>query len=101
MPCGGWGTALAVRRKSGPGAGWGLRAKLLTSYLAVIALAATTMIVIAEWTAPLFYHGHIEEMVQMFGITDIPEMRRQLSQGFTGAFGSALAVATTVTSTLR
>ncbi|PTA66787.1 sensor histidine kinase [Deinococcus arcticus] len=55
------------------------------------------MIVIAEWTAPLFYKGHIDEMVQMFGITDIPEMRRQLSQGFTGAFGSALIVAGTVT----
>ncbi|MBZ9715686.1 sensor histidine kinase [Deinococcus multiflagellatus] len=75
----------------------GLRAKLLASYLAVIALAATTMIVVAELTAPLFYKGHIEEMVQMFGITDIPEMRRQLSQGFTGAFGSALVVASTVT----
>ncbi|UQN08048.1 cell wall metabolism sensor histidine kinase WalK [Deinococcus sp. QL22] len=63
----------------------------------MITLAATTMIVIAEWTAPLFYRGHIDEMVQMFGITDIPAMRRQLSQGFTGAFGSALIVAGTVT----
>lgn len=75
----------------------GLRAKLLLSYLAVIALAATTMIVIAEWTAPLFYRMHIEQMVLMFGIRDIPEMRRQLSAGFTGAFGSALAVASTFT----
>ncbi|WP_233218864.1 sensor histidine kinase [Deinococcus arcticus] len=88
---------MVTQNKAGPGARWGLRAKLLASYLAVIALAATTMIVIAEWTAPLFYKGHIDEMVQMFGITDIPEMRRQLSQGFTGAFGSALIVAGTVT----
>ncbi|WP_051935630.1 cell wall metabolism sensor histidine kinase WalK [Deinococcus sp. YIM 77859] len=71
--------------------------KLLLSYLAVIALSATTMIVIAEWTAPLFYHTHIEQMVQMFGIRNIPEMRRQLSEGFTGAFGSALAVASFTT----
>lgn len=77
--------------------GLGLRAKLLLSYLAVITLAATTMIVIAEWTAPFFYRTHIEQMVQMFGIRDIPEMRRQLSEGFTGAFGSALIVASTVT----
>ncbi|GAA5512323.1 adaptive-response sensory-kinase SasA [Deinococcus carri] len=77
--------------------GLGLRAKLLLSYLAVIALAATTMIMIAEWTAPLFYRTHIEQMVQMFGIRNIPEMRRQLSEGFTGAFGSALAVASFMT----
>lgn len=55
------------------------------------------MIVIAEWTAPLFYRSHIEQMVQMFGVRDIVEMRRQLSQGFTGAFGSALAVASIFT----
>ena len=78
-------------------AGLGLRLKLLLSYLAVIALAATTMIVIAEWTAPLFYRSHIEQMVRMFGIRDIPEMRRQLFDGFNGAFGSALVVASTVT----
>lgn len=77
--------------------GLSLRAKLLLSYLAVIALAATTIIVIAEWTAPLFYRTHIEQMVQMFGIRNIPEMRRQLSEGFTGAFGSALAVASFMT----
>jgi len=88
---------LAARHEPRQGVGLGLRAKLLASYLIVIALAATTMIVIAEWTAPLFYKGHIDEMVQMFGITDIPEMRRQLAQGFTGAFGSALIVASTVT----
>ncbi|MEW6420622.1 MULTISPECIES: sensor histidine kinase [Deinococcus] len=82
---------------SKPASGLGLRAKLLLSYLAVIALAATTMIVIAEWTAPLFYRTHIEQMVQMFGIRNIPEMRRQLSEGFTGAFGSALAVASFMT----
>lgn len=75
----------------------GLRSKLLLSYLAVIALAATTMIVIAEWSAPLFYRTHIEQMVRMFGIQDIPEMRRQLFDGFNGAFGSALIVASTVT----
>jgi signal transduction histidine kinase len=78
-------------------AGLGLRSKLLLSYLAVIALAATTMIVIAEWSAPLFYRSHIEQMVRMFGIRDIPEMRRQLFDGFNGAFGSALIVASTVT----
>lgn len=84
-------------RPGRPASGLGLRAKLLLSYLAVIALAATTMIVIAEWTAPLFYRTHIEQMVQMFGIRNIPEMRRQLSEGFTGAFGSALAVASFMT----
>jgi len=78
-------------------AGLGLRSKLLLSYLAVIALAATTMIVIAEWTAPLFYRTHIEQMVRMFGIRDIPEMRRELFAGFNGAFGSALIVASAVT----
>jgi len=78
-------------------AGLGLRSKLLLSYLAVIALAATTMIVIAEWTAPLFYRTHIGQMVQMFGIRDIPEMRRQLFDGFNRAFGSALIVASSVT----
>lgn len=78
-------------------AGLGLRSKLLLSYLAVIALAATTMIVIAEWTAPLFYRSHIEQMVRMFGIRDIPEMRRELFTGFNGAFGSALIVASLVT----
>ncbi len=81
----------------GSAAGLGLRAKLLLSYLAVIALSAATMIVIAEWTAPLFYRTHIEQMVQMFGIRNIPEMRRQLSEGFTAVFGSALAVASFVT----
>ncbi|MGI8746727.1 MAG: sensor histidine kinase [Deinococcus sp.] len=63
----------------------------------MIALSAATMIVIAEWTAPLFYRTHIEQMVQMFGIRNIPEMRRQLSEGITAVFGSALAVASFVT----
>jgi len=88
---------LAGPSSPGSAAGLGLRAKLLLSYLAVIALSAATMIVIAEWTAPLFYRTHIEQMVQMFGIRNIPEMRRQLSEGFTAVFGSALAVASFVT----
>lgn len=78
-------------------AGPGLRAKLLLSYLLVIVLSAATMILIAEWSAPLFYQTHIKQMMQMFGIRDIPEMRRQLSDGFTGAFGSALIVASVAT----
>lgn len=75
----------------------GLRAKLLLSYLLVIVLSAATMILIAEWSAPLFYQTHIKQMMQMFGIRDIPEMRRQLADGFTGAFGSALIVASVAT----
>ncbi|OLV17284.1 Osmosensitive K+ channel histidine kinase KdpD [Deinococcus marmoris] len=70
---------------------------MLLSYLLVIVLSAVTMILIAEWSAPLFYQTHIKQMMQMFGIRDIPEMRRQLSDGFTGAFGSALFVASVAT----
>lgn len=88
---------MAGSSKPSGSAGLGLRAKLLLSYLAVIALSAMTMTLIAEWTAPFFYRSHTEQMVQMFGMQDIPEMRRQLSEGFTGAFGSALAVASVVT----
>ncbi|WP_184137879.1 HAMP domain-containing protein [Deinococcus humi] len=75
----------------------GLRAKLLLSYLLVIVLAATNMILIAEWSAPLCYPTHIKQMMQMFGIRDIPEMRCQLADGFTGAFGSALIMASVAT----
>lgn len=74
-----------------------LRMKLLLSYLAVIALSAAMLILIAQLTAPLFYQQHIEEMIATFGIENIPEMRRQLTSGFIGAFGSALVVASLVT----
>ena len=71
--------------------------RLFVTHLGAVLVGVLTMIVLAEWLAPRFYRGHIQQMMQMMGPMGL-ELRSDLEAGLrstlTTAMLSALPLAT-------
>lgn len=73
-----------------------LRWRLILSYLVVVAVGAVTILVVARWTAPRLFRGHMEGMGR--GMAGIGSMAADLDLVFASSLSRALLVSLTASS---
>ncbi|MFZ5991407.1 MAG: sensor histidine kinase [Deinococcota bacterium] len=58
----------------------GLFARLLVTNLVVVGVAASVMLLVADWLSPAFYRGHVQHMVEVMGPMGL-SLRADLESG--------------------